>query len=236
MKKTVIITGGSRGIGRQIALDFIEEGYNVCITYNKSEKEAKELVKLGINIYKLDILDTSNYHIVINDVINKFGKIDCLVNNAGISSYNLLTDTNFKEITSVINTNLSCLIDFTREVIKNMIKNKSGNIINIASIWGEYGASMETVYSSSKAGVIGFTKALSKEVGLSNIRVNSVSPGCIYTDMIKHLNEDELNEIKNNISLNKIGTPKDISSVVTFLSSDKSSYITGQNIIVDGGC
>ena len=236
MKKTVIITGGSRGIGRQIALDFIEEGYNVCITYNKSEKEAKELVKLGINIYKLDILDTSNYHIVINDVINKFGKIDCLVNNAGISSYNLLTDTNFKEITSVINTNLSCLIDFTREVIKNMIKNKSGNIINIASIWGEYGASMETVYSSSKAGVIGFTKALSKEVGLSNIRVNSVSPGCIYTDMIKHLNEDELNEIKNNISLNKIGTPKDISSVVTFLASDKSSYITGQNIIVDGGC
>ncbi|MDD2376248.1 MAG: 3-oxoacyl-ACP reductase FabG [Clostridia bacterium] len=237
MNKTVLITGAAKGIGKQIAIDFKNAGYNVCITYNKSENEAKEMKEnLDIDIYQLDITKKHDIDIVIDQIVSKYGKIDCLVNNAGICDYSLFTDISEDTFINMINTNLTSVFNITKSVLnKTMIREKNGSIINISSIWGITGSSCEVHYSTSKAGVIGMTKSLAKELGLSNITVNSIAPGVIETDMIGNLSEDDLNELKMQIPLNRIGNSSDISGMAVFLASDNARYITGQVITIDGG-
>lgn len=237
MKKTVVITGAAKGIGRQIALDFKDAGYNVCITYNKSSKNAEDLKQnYGIDIYKLDVTDKFNIDIVISNIVAKYGRIDCLVNNAGVADYSVFTDITEEQFMDVINTNLTGVFNITKSVLnKTMINQKEGSIINISSVWGITGGACEVHYSSSKAGVIGMTKALAKELGLSNITVNSIAPGVIKTDMISSFSEEDLKALEEQIPLNRIGNPEDISGMTVFLASDKAKYITGQVIAIDGG-
>lgn len=237
MNKTVVVTGAAKGIGKQIALDFKEAGYNVCITYNKSIDEAENLkAEHGIDIYKLDVTNKEEIDAVIDEIVSKYGKIDCLVNNAAVADYCLFTDITEENFMNVINTNLTSVFNITQTVLKKtMIHEKNGSIINISSIWGITGGSCEVHYSSSKAGVIGMTKALAKELGLSNITVNSIAPGVIKTDMLNPLSLEDLKALEEEIPLNRIGSPEDISGVAVFLASEKARYITGQVIVVDGG-
>lgn len=237
MNKTVLITGAAKGIGRQIAIDFKNAGYNVCITYNTSHEDAINLKEtLNIDIYELDITKKEDIDSVIDQIVTKYGKIDCLVNNAGICDYSLFTDITEESFMNMINTNLTSVFNVTRSTLsKTMLKDKNGSIINISSIWGITGSSCEVHYSSSKAGVIGMTKALAKELGLSNITVNSIAPGVIKTDMLSNLTEDDLNVLKEEIPLNRLGNPEDISGMAVFLASENARYITGQVITIDGG-
>ena len=242
MKKTILITGGAKGIGNRISFDFAKSGYNVCINYNKSESEAMllkdELANEGCSvvIYKADITKNEEVHKMVNDVIKTFGKIDVLVNNSGVCDYNLFTDISNEKIKELIDVNIYGTINVTKEVLKqSMIKNHEGNIVNISSIWGITGGSCEVIYSMTKAGIIGFTKALAKEVSMSGIRVNAVAPGAIKTEMISNLTNDQLEELKSEIPLNRLGNVEDVSNAVMFLASDKSSYITGQVISPNGG-
>lgn len=237
--KNVMITGGAKGIGRAIALEFASKGYNISFCYNTSLKQAesleKEITDLGVLCIKTKCDLTNEEEIInfYNQTISFFKHIDILINNAGISYENLLLDTQFKNITSVIETNLTSTIKTTKLVVENMLRNQNGSIINIASIWGEVGASNETVYSASKAGIIGFTKALAKELAYSNIRVNCVSPGATDTDMLNCYSDEEKEMIKKEIPLQRFANVKDISSAVYFLST--SPYITGQILSVNGG-
>lgn len=242
MRKTVLVTGAAKGIGRQIAIDFAEAGYNVCINYNTSENEAKELYHyltskgLSVIIYKCDISIESEVRKMIEDIVINFGSIDILVNNAGIAQYKLFNDTTQEDLNSLINSNIIGTINVTKNILnKCMINKQYGKIINISSIWGQVGASCEVLYSMTKAAIIGFTKALAKEIALSNITVNAVAPGVIDTDMIKNLNNEEIEKLREEIPLNKIGNPKDVSELVMFLASDKANYITGQVISPNGG-
>ncbi len=236
MNKVVMITGGATGIGKAMALYFNKKGYNVIITYNTSVTKAKELEKQGIKAYKVNIKDYVEVKTTVNNIVKTYGKIDILVNNSGISEFSLFTDIIEEKFMNMIDINLTGAYRVTREVIKqSMIKNKSGSIINISSIWGVTGASCETHYSAAKAGLIGMTKALAKEVGLSNIRVNAVCPGVIHTAMIDQFTDEDIADLKNEITLNRIGMPEDVAPMVEFLASDLASYITGQVIKVDGG-
>ena len=186
--------------------------------------------------YKADITKNEEVHKMVNDVINTFGKIDVLVNNSGVCDYNLFTDISNEKIKELIDVNIYGTINVTKEVLKqSMIKNHEGNIVNISSIWGITGGSCEVIYSMTKAGIIGFTKALAKEVSMSGIRVNAVAPGAIKTEMISNLTNDQLEELKSEIPLNRLGNVEDVSNAVMFLASDKSSYITGQVISPNGG-
>ena len=216
----------------------LKDGYKVAFTYNNSEDKAKNLVnELGENCkaYKLDITDSNAVNTVIADVENTFGEIFVLVNNAGIAEQALFTDITDEMWHKMIETNLSGAFYCSRAVLKYMINRKCGKIINISSIWGETGGSCEVHYSSAKAGLIGMTKALAKEVGLSGITVNCVSPGVILTDMTSHFDEDTMNELKNETPLNKIGTPEDVAGAVSFLASPDADFITGQDLAVNGG-
>lgn len=234
--KTVLITGGAKGIGKAVAKMFKEKEYNVCITYNSSISDAYEMSKKGYVIYKVDVTKEDEIIKCIDDVISRFGKIDCLVNNAGIAEAKLFTNITEARFNHMIHTNLTGAFLVTRNVIeKTMLPKKNGTIINISSIWGRVGGACEVHYSASKAGLIGMTKALAKEIGPSNIRVNAVAPGVIKTDMIRNLTEDDLDALRQEIPLNRIGTVEDVANVVYFLASDASKYITGEVITVDGG-
>lgn len=238
MTKVAFVTGGAKGIGSAIVKRFIKDGYKVAFTYNNSEDKAKSLAnELGENCkaYKLDITDSNAINTVIADVENTFGEIFVLVNNAGIAEQSLFTDITDEMWHKMIETNLSGAFYCSRAVLKFMINRKCGKIINISSIWGETGGSCEVHYSSAKAGLIGMTKALAKEVGLSGITVNCVSPGVILTDMTSHFDEDTMNELKNETPLNKIGTPQDVAGAVSFLASKDADFITGQDLAVNGG-
>ena len=240
MNKTVLITGGSRGIGAELVRTFHKAGYNVAFSYNNSEDKAlkleKELNNQNVNVkaFKCDNNILENNTELVKEVLSVFGKIDVLINNAGICYSNLLIDTTNEKIEEIMNVNLLSAIVTTREVVKSMISNNYGRIINISSIWGVNGASMETVYSASKAGLVGFTEGLAKEVGLMGITVNSIAPGVIMTDMMKGYTKEELKELESRTSVGRLGRPEDISKVALFLASDDSSYITGQCITVDG--
>lgn len=239
INKTVLVTGGSRGIGANIVKGLAYEGYNVILNYNKSEKEAiqiKEELELSgknIDIFRADVTKRDEVNKMIDYCIKKYGKIDVLINNAGISQVKLFTDITDEDWENMIATNLTSCFYTTQEVVKNMVSNKEGCIINISSIWGTTGASCEVHYSAAKAGLDGMTKSLAKELGPSNIRVNSIAPGIIDTEMNAHLSEDELKEIANEIPLQKIGNPQAITNCIKWLITD--DYTTGQVISINGG-
>ncbi|MGE5473781.1 MAG: elongation factor P 5-aminopentanone reductase [Ignavibacteriales bacterium] len=239
--KTVIITGSSKGIGRETAKQFSFEGYNVLINYNKSEEEAISLKQClkdkggKVEIYKADVANKDEVDAMIQYCITKFGSIDVLVNNAGISQTKLFTDITEEDWRNMIDVNLSGIFNCTQSVVKDMIKHKRGKIINISSIWGMTGGACEVHYSAAKAGVIGFTKALAKELGPSNIQVNCVAPGAIKTEMLAEYSEEDIKEIKKDIPMDRFGEPDEIASLIVFLASESANYITGQIISPNGG-
>ena len=237
--KTVIVTGGSRGIGAAIVKELASIGYNVVLNYNKSEESAKKIQtelkekNINIEIFKADVSKREEVTKLVEITLNKYKNIDVLINNAGIDQIKPFTDITDEDWNSMMSINLNSVFYCTQEVLKNMIQNKSGCIINISSIWGQVGASCEVHYSASKAAVDGFTKALAKELGPSNIRVNSISPGFIDTDMNKELKEEDLIEIKKEIPLGRIAKPEEIAKSVKWLIED--NYVTGQIISINGG-
>ena len=235
MEKIALVTGASRGIGREIALNLAKKGYRVIANYNKSKQQAVELEKENenIEIYQADISLREEVQKMIKYIIDKYNKIDILINNAGISETKMFTDVTDDDWNKMIKNNLYSAFCVTQEVSKNMIHWKQGCIINISSIWGIVGASCETIYSITKAGMDAMTKSLAKELGSSNIRVNSIAPGFIDTDMNKMYNEQEINDIKNEIPLERVGKTIDIAKCINWLIDDE--YTTGQIISINGG-
>lgn len=239
MMSTAIVTGGAKGIGRAIVKEIAKKGINVVINYNKSKEQAEELQKeltdngYKVEIYKADVSKREQAKELIEFAQKQFGSIDILVNNAGIDQFKLFTDITDEDWNNIIQTNLTSVFYATQEAVKNMIKNKKGCIINISSIWGITGASCEVAYSVSKAGIDGLTKSLAKELGPSNIRVNSIAPGIILTEMNKRLNTDEIEEINSQIPMGRFGTPEEIAKCVNWLIED--TYTTGQIISPNGG-
>lgn len=239
MAKTIIVTGGSRGIGAGIVKLLAEENNNIVLNYNKSEENAKkiqnECTDLGKNveIFKADVTKREEVRRLVEFTIQKYKKIDVLINNAGISQSKLFTEVTDEEWRYVIDNNLTSVFYMSQEVVPHMIQQQSGCIINISSIWGMVGSSCESVYSVSKAGVDGLTKALAKELGPSHIRVNSIAPGLIDTQMNQDLSEKVLEEIKEETPLGKIGMPEDIAKCVKWLIEDE--FTTGQIISINGG-
>lgn len=239
VNKVVVVTGGSKGIGAQIVKTLANENYKVVLNYNNSKEQAEkiqqELLEQGkeIEIIKADVSKREETEKLIQFAINKFNKIDVLINNAGISQEGLFTDVTEEEWQKIINTNLNSVFYCNQQALKYMIPEQQGCIINISSIWGETGASCEVAYSTTKAAINGMTKALAKEVGPSNIRVNAIAPGIIDTDMNRNLTNEELEQIKEQIPLNKIGKALDIAKCVKWLIEDE--YTTGQIISINGG-
>lgn len=234
-EKVIIITGASRGIGRNIAETLACEGNKIIANYNKSEEDAKKLkdFNTNIDIFKADVSKKEECIKLVNYVISKYGRIDVLINNAGIDLVKMFTDITEDDWNNIINTNLYSAFCMSQETVKHMIKQNSGSIINISSIWGITGGSMEVLYSISKAGLDGMTKALAKELGPSNIRVNSIAPGTIITDMDNHLSNEEWKEVLEEIPLGKRGNPIDVTRCVKWLIEDE--YTTGQVISPNGG-
>lgn len=241
MARTVLITGASRGIGAACAVAFANKGYNVLINYKSSEDKALELCKSlrdsGCNarVFCADVSIKSEVNGMIEYCVNNFGGIDVLVNNAGISQEKLFIDITDNDFDNMINMNLKSAYYCTQKSLEYMISNKNGNIINISSIWGMVGASCEVHYSIAKAGIIGMTKALAKEMGPSNININCIAPGVIQTDMLSSFGKDDLDALINETPLMKLGTPMDIAKCAVFLASEDASFITGQVISPNGG-
>ena len=239
MNKVIIVTGASKGIGKEISKELAKKGNTIIANYNKSEKEIKELQQelkkqnIKIDIYKADVSKREEAANLVKYTIQKYGKIDVLINNAGISQIKEFTQITDEDWNNMINTNLNSVFYMSQEACHNMIHNKKGCIINISSIWGITGASCEVHYSVSKAGVDALTKALAKELGPSNIRVNSIAPGIINTEMNAHLSEEEKQNIEEEIPLEKIGKAIDIERCVEWLIKDE--YTTGQVISINGG-
>jgi 3-oxoacyl-[acyl-carrier protein] reductase len=242
--KTAIITGAARGIGEAIAIKFAEQGCNIAFTYvsdSSTEKatalEAK-LTALGVKAkgYKTNAGDYAASEIFVNDVVKEFGQIDICVNNAGISKDNLLMRMTPEQWDDVMTVNLKSVFNITKQVIRPMMKARSGSIINMSSIIGETGNAGQSSYAASKAGIIGFTKSIAKEIGSRNIRCNAIAPGFVETDMTSYLQEGEAAEkYKASIPLGKFATGEDIANTALFLACDMGSYITGQTISVCGG-
>lgn len=233
--KNVLVTGGTRGIGRSIVEELVKNNYNVILNYNKSQKEAEKIKQKysNVEIYQADVSSFSQVENMIKWTEKKFERIDVLINNAGISQIKPFADITEEDWDNIINTNLKSVFYTSKSVLSNMLKYKNGLILNISSIWGLIGASCEVHYSTAKSGVNGFTKALAKELGPSNIRVNAIAPGIIDTDMNKELSQEEKEEIKNEIPLEKIGKPEQIAKAVMWIIEDE--YTTGQIISIDGG-
>ena len=241
MDKCALITGATRGIGKQIAITLAKQGYNIALNYRKENEELentkKEIEKIGGQVLavKGDVANFENCENFVKQVIERFGQIDVLVNNAGITKDMLLMRMKKEDFEQVIDTNLVGTFNVTKNVVPYMMKARSGRIINISSVVGISGNAGQTNYSASKAGIIGFTKSLAKEIASRNILVNAVAPGFIETNMTDVLKDDVKQEIAKNIPLKRMGTTQDVANVVKFLASDDSSYITGQVINVDGG-
>lgn len=239
--KVALVTGASRGIGRAIAIELSKNGVIIAINYKKDKEGAEETLKI-INenggygkIFNGDVSCYKEMEIMMKNIYDNFGKIDILVNNAGISKIGLFMDMNENEIKDIIDINLIGTINCSHTAIKYMINRKSGSIINISSMWGEVGASCEVVYSASKGAINAFTKALARELGPSNIRVNAIAPGVINTEMNQWLSKEEKDVLKEEIPLMKFGEGYDVGKLTAFLASEDSSFITAQVITLDGG-
>lgn len=237
MKKTVLITGASRGIGRECAIAFSKNGYNVVANYLNSEEQAFKLAKEYDNImpFRADVSDVNQVKTMTEQAIHKFGGIDVLINNAGVALQKLFTDTSDEEWKRIFDINVGGVFNCTREIVKHMISKHDGKIINISSMWGECGASCEVAYSASKAAIIGFTKALAKELGPSGITVNCISPGLINTEMNSNLDKETVDGIVEETPLQMVGECRHIAEAALFLASSSSEFITGQVIGVNGG-
>lgn len=241
--KNVLVTGGSRGIGKAIVQNAMQEGANVIFTYLNSTEEAEGIAKeLQTNFpgqrcvaRQCDVSDTAAMDQLVKELITEFKQIDALVNNAGITRDSILARMSRDQWDAVINTNLGSMFNATKPLVLQMVKQRGGSIVNISSAVGVYGAAGQVNYASAKAGMIGFTKSLSAELAPQNVRVNAVAPGYIYTDMMAIMDQDTMDYVKSRISLRRLGTVDDVSPLVCFLLSDKSTYITGQVIQVDGG-
>lgn len=234
--KNVLITGASGGIGSACAQLFAENGYTVGACFNKNKEKAELLQKeLGALIFQGDISSSVGAEKIIKDAEEKMGQIDVFIFSSGIALQKLVCDTTDDDWNNIINTNLSAAFFTARAVLPQMINKKNGSVIFISSMWGEVGASMETAYSASKAGIVGFTKALAKEVGPSGIRVNCITPGLIDTEMNKNLTSEDKASLIYDTPIERIGLPEDVAQAALFLASEKSSFITGQILGVSGG-
>ena len=241
MSKVAFITGATRGIGKAIALELANEGYNIALNY-RTENEAlenlkKEISEIGVECYPVqgDVSKAEDSERMTKEIIEHFEQIDVLVNNAGITKDNLILRMKEEEFTDVINVNLVGTFNITKNVIKYMTKKRYGKIINLSSVVGISGNAGQSNYAASKAGIIGFTKSIAKELASRNITANAVAPGFIQTDMTNVLKDEVKEAIEGTIPLKRLGTAEDVAKVVKFLASDDSNYITGQVINVDGG-
>ena len=239
--KTVIITGASRGIGKGIAEVFAQHGANIAFTYRSSDEKAialeKELSANGCKAkgYKSDASDFNAAQQLADDVLKEFGSIDVLVNNAGITKDGLLMRMSEEDFDRVMNINMKSVFNMTKAVLRPMLKQRKGSIINMSSVVGVKGNAGQANYSASKAAINGFTKSTALELGSRNIRCNSIAPGFIETEMTESLGEEQINEWRNSIPLKRGGTPEDIANATLFLASDMSAYVTGQVLHVCGG-
>ena len=241
MKKTVIITGASKGIGAAMAILFARKGYNVVIGYNESYQLAKmlssSLSSQGYNVVpiKVNVANKLETDILIKEAVYKFGSVDVLINNAGVAFNGLITDTEEFDFDKIFDVDLKGVFNCCKSVTPVMVNQKSGKIINISSMWGQVGASCEVAYSAAKAGVIGLTKALAKELAPSGITVNCIAPGLIDTSMNTNISVEDLNAFVEDIPLGRMGTAEDIAETALFLASEGADYITGQVLGVNGG-
>lgn len=240
--KTVLITGASKGIGSACAIAFAQNGYGVVINYNTNKEKAEQLAQIIMKSYsvpalsvKCDVTNPSQVEEMFSVAEENFGGVDVLVNNAGVSTQKLFTDISFEEWQNTMAVDINGVFNCSKRALKYMLSKHSGSIVNISSMWGQTGASCEVHYSTAKAGVIGLTKALAKEVAPSNVRVNCIAPGVIMTDMMSHFSQQDIDELKEETPLQKLGTPKNVADAVVFLSSSKADFITGQVLGVNGG-
>jgi 3-oxoacyl-[acyl-carrier protein] reductase len=239
--KITLITGATRGIGKGIAIEFAKQGSNIAFTFNASVEAAKnlenELCSFGIKAkgYQSNAANYNDAQELAKEVLKEFGSIDVLINNAGITKDNLLMRISEEDFDTVIEINLKSVFNLTKAVIRPMMKQRKGSIINMSSVVGLKGNAGQANYAASKAGIIGFTKSIALELGSRNIRCNAIAPGFIETEMTAKLNEDVVQGWRDAIPLKRGGNPKDIANACVFLASDMSSYITGQTLSVDGG-
>lgn len=241
MQKVALVTGASRGIGKAIASALSKAGFAVAVNYRKDTQGAEDTVlqirKEGgtAEAFPCDITDSAQVNAMFKAVQNTLGRVSVLVNNAGIAQQKLFTDITDEDFERMLSTNLSGAFYCTRAALPSMISEKYGRIINIASMWGEIGGSCEVHYSAAKAGLIGMTKALAKETAPSGITVNCVSPGVIKTDMLSGFTEEDLDELREETPMGRLGTPQDIANAVLFFASENTDFITGQVLGVNGG-
>ena len=240
--KTAVVTGASRGIGAACAVAMAKSGYNVILGYKEQKQKAENLAKVLIEGYGIaalavqaDVSDSKQAQELVDVAYRNFGRVDVLVNNAGIAGYKLFTDITDEEWNEMIGTNLTGVFNCSRAAVKYMVSAHSGSIVNISSMWGQVGASCEVHYSASKAGVIGMTQALAKELAPSGVRVNCLCPGVIRTDMLSEIDDETVSSLIEETPLGRLGSPKDIADAVAFLCSDGASFITGQVLGVNGG-
>lgn len=239
--KNCLVTGGSRGIGRSVAVTLARAGANVAITYARSagaaEEVKAEIEAMGRNAMAIqaDATDAKSAEEVVRQIAGEWGSLDVVVNNAGITKDTLIMRMSEEQWDDVINTNLKSVFNYSKAAIRPMMRQRSGSIINVSSVVGLSGNAGQTNYAASKAGIIGFTKSLAKEIASRNIRVNAIAPGYIRTEMTDQLNEDVLKSIESSIPMGRSGEPEEVADTIVFLASDASRYITGETIRVDGG-
>lgn len=239
--KTALVTGASRGIGRQTAVTLATYGANVIVNYNGSKEKAEEVVSLirekggSASVYGCNVADYAAVETMMKDIVKEHGSLDILVNNAGITKDGLLMKMSEEDYDAVLNINLKGAFNCIKHISRQMLKQKSGHIINLSSVVGVYGNGGQVNYSASKAGIIGLTKSVAKELGSRGITVNAVAPGFIVTEMTDAMPEDAKAQVAERIAMKKLGSVEDVAELIAFLASDKASYITGQVICVDGG-
>ena len=227
--KTVLVTGGVRGIGAAIALTFLKKGYRVCAVYSKDEENAKKIAASGVETFRADVANERD----VQALFEKIGNVDVLVNNAGVALVKQIQDVSKEEFDRLMAVNVGGAFLCCREAVKGMLDKKSGLIVNISSVWGQIGGSCESVYSASKAALIGFTKALAKELGWSGIRVNCVSPGVIDTAMNAQFAPEEMCLLQEDIPMGRLGSGEDVAKAVLYL--EENEYVTGTDLSVNGG-